>query len=312
LVYTEEEWAAMAERGRERAAALVAQFRTFMEEDPDYAVGFLVCQIGQMLLGGGALLRIVRSIRRGIPGGDRPNLDAPDQSEAPESIVRDPEGNGAPTPNGPARQPEGQVVPEYRTPDDPNAVPYSSAPDNGGIPRYGVPGRYDGPTPDDVERRELGITPAPGPQRLRNIQDLADEARSGQDLAANGYTVETLPDGPNSPSPYGPGDYGYDPDAPNTRRPDYRINGVIFDHFSPSSPRALQDQIQKKVDNGQSRNFVARIGRDGGPPLSEYLAAAREVAARTGDTKVNFAQIIIVDSRTGRIVTFTNPNFSPN
>ncbi|MGL4321393.1 MAG: hypothetical protein ACRCS3_11075 [Paracoccaceae bacterium] len=116
-----------------------------------------------------------------------------------------------------------------------------------------------------------------------------------------------LPDGPNSPSPYGPGDYGYDPAKPSGKRPDYRINGVIFDHFAPSSPNAMRNQIRTKFESGQSRNFVARIGRDGGPPLSDFLAAARSAAA-----DVPFAQIIIIDSRTGRIVTFTNPNFSPN
>jgi hypothetical protein len=153
LIYSEEEWAAMAVRGRERAAMLVAEFRKFMEEDPDYAVGYLVCHIGQMLLGGGALLRIVRSIRRGIPGGARPDLDAPDRSETPETIIDDPDGNGAPTPNGPARQAEGEVRPEFLPADDPDAVPLGGTPDNGGVRRHGLPGSYDGLTPEEMRRR---------------------------------------------------------------------------------------------------------------------------------------------------------------
>jgi hypothetical protein len=167
-------------------------------------------------------------------------------------------------------------------------------PDNGGVPRQGLPGRYDGPTPDEVERRALEVTPAPDTGRLRNIQDLVDEARSGQDLAANGYNFEMLPDDRGSQSPYGPGDYGYDPAKPSDRKSDYRISGVIFDHFAPSSTNALKNKIWAKFNSGQARNFVARIGRDGGPPLSEYLAMAQRVAK-----EVPFAQTIIIDARTG-------------
>jgi hypothetical protein len=82
-----------------------------------------------------------------------------------------------------------------RTPVDPNAVPYSGAPDNGGIPRHGVPGTYSGPTLDDV------CGEASPNLSARQIEDLADEARSGQDLAANGYRVEALPYGSGAPSP---------------------------------------------------------------------------------------------------------------
>ncbi|KIT15576.1 hypothetical protein [Jannaschia aquimarina] len=306
LVYTEDEWAAMAARGRDRAEQLVAQFRQFMREDPDYAVGFLVCQIGQMLLGGGALLRIVKTVRRGIPDGDRPDLDRPDDSESPETIVDDPDGNGAATPNGPAPQAEGDVRPDYLSPDDPDAVELYGGPDNGGVPRYGRAGTYAGQTPDEIRAEQLARSPGRHPNRLREIEDLVDEGRSGQDLADAGYRVEMLDDSPGSPSPYGDGDYGYDADTPNTKRPDYRINGVIFDHFSPRSPEAMLRQITNKLDKNQSRNFVVRIGRDGGPPPSAYLSELRRFQEQ------RFAQVIIIDNRTGRILTYTNPAFSAN
>lgn len=312
LIFTEQEWAELARAGRKRAEEIARHYRELWEEDADYAVGYLICVIGQMLIGGGALLKVVRQVRRrrhGLDplGDNEPDLDG-GNPKAPDNILDDPDGAAAKTPNGPApprRQREGQVSPEYRTPGDPDTAELNGGPDNGGVPRHGRPGDYIGDSEQDVRN---GASANMDP---RMLDDLIDETRSGQDLADAGYHVEQL-DRRNQPHPgLQSGDYGYDQGS--KRQPDFRVNGVIFDHFAPGSPRAMRNQIFEKLDKLQARNFVVRIGRNSSSgEISDYLSMLRTFTRRDGTPETRLGQVIIIDSRTGRIATWKNPHFQPN
>ena len=304
--YTDEEWADMAVRGRERAERIVATYREMWETNRDYAIGYLACTIGSMLLGGG-LLKAIRAIRKGLPGdapdGDRRDGDGDEEGGGerpnptnPETLEGDSGSDGAPTPNGPPKPPDERVSPEYLHPDDPDAVPLYGGPENGGVPQHGRAGSYEDLDPES--RDGVSLTP-----------DLQAEIDSATDLRDAGYNVQMLPDRPSSASPYREGDYGFIEGNESRKRPDYRINGVIFDHINPETPNSMKNNIQRKIGDGQSRNFIVRVpGDQGVQPFLNRLRTQRW----NGYTEPRLNQVIIIDERSGRIVTWRNSRFDPS
>ncbi len=311
LVFTPKEWDEMADAGLEAAQEMKKQFDEFLErEGTTYAAVFVACQIGAGLVTGGALVKALRRIlnkKRRDEGdhGDHGDQDGDEHSSeteqpephSPENITDDPDSEGARTPNGPPRKrdPEGMVRPRWTTPDDPHAEYVPEMPD--GRPRHRIPGRYDGKTADDL-------------RRAGKDDNIVAEAESGRDLANSGYDVESLPDGPDSSSPYQPGDYGYDPETPSKKRPDYRINGVIFDHLKGSSPDDMITAINGKLNKGQARNFVVRIPGNSEHSFLDYVQRLQGSSMGPGgNVGRRVAQIIIIDSRSGRVTNWTNPYF---
>ncbi|MER6080288.1 putative T7SS-secreted protein [Streptomyces sp. NPDC001833] len=71
------------------------------------------------------------------------------------------------------------------------------------------------------------------------------EVHSAETLAKQGYDVEQSPG-----------------TMPNGTKPDFRIEGEIFDNYAPtsSSPRSIWSAVEKKVDKGQTERVVLNLG----------------------------------------------------
>ena len=70
------------------------------------------------------------------------------------------------------------------------------------------------------------------------------ENESADVLARNGYDIEQHPD------------------VPGSRNPDFRIEGRIFDNYSPQANRPIQkiaDTLQGKIDKLQADRFVVNL-----------------------------------------------------
>jgi len=78
-----------------------------------------------------------------------------------------------------------------------------------------------------------------------NIRALERENEAAEILAKNGYHVEQNPNVPST-----------------IKNPDYRIEGEIFDCYSPkpkTSPRNIGSSIQAKVEAGQTDRVVLNL-----------------------------------------------------
>lgn len=79
---------------------------------------------------------------------------------------------------------------------------------------------------------------------MDNIRSLIRENESAETLAKNGYNVEQ------------------NPQVPGNKRPDYKIEGKVFDCYSPqdgTSVRNIASGIQKKVEAGQTNRIVLNL-----------------------------------------------------
>ena len=76
------------------------------------------------------------------------------------------------------------------------------------------------------------------------IRSLTRENESAKTLANSGYKVQQNP-----------------PALPNGKKPDYIINGEVFDNYAPStsSVRNAWSEIDKKVARGQVDNVVVNL-----------------------------------------------------
>ena len=76
------------------------------------------------------------------------------------------------------------------------------------------------------------------------IRSLIRENESATTLANSGYNVQQNP-----------------PALPNGKKPDYIINGEVFDNYAPStsSVRNAWSEIDKKVAKGQADNVVVNL-----------------------------------------------------
>ena len=101
----------------------------------------------------------------------------------------------------------------------------SRQPDPNAAPR----GRRTRPGPDDKD-----------PESLRGY---ARENDSADTLAQSGYDIEQ------------------NPAVPGKKRPDYRIEGKIFDNYAPSNsnPRNIWKEVGKKVSKGQADRIVLNL-----------------------------------------------------
>lgn len=83
----------------------------------------------------------------------------------------------------------------------------------------------------------------PKDQAASSVRGYGRENESAQTLARNGYDVEQNPvvDGP--------------------KRPDYRIEGEIFDNYAPSTPRPrnIWKEVVRKVDEEQTERVVLNL-----------------------------------------------------
>ncbi len=76
------------------------------------------------------------------------------------------------------------------------------------------------------------------------IRSLIRENESATTLANSGYNVQQNP-----------------PALPNGKKPDYIINGEVFDNYAPSTSnvRNAWSEIDKKVAKGQADNVVVNL-----------------------------------------------------
>ncbi|MET7987882.1 putative T7SS-secreted protein [Streptomyces sp. NPDC005281] len=74
------------------------------------------------------------------------------------------------------------------------------------------------------------------------------EVHSAETLARQGYDVEQSPG-----------------KMPNGTKPDFRVEGKIFDNYAPTSdnPRSIWRAVEKKVDKGQTERVVLNLGDSG-------------------------------------------------
>ncbi|PJN50233.1 hypothetical protein PAEVO_52770 [Paenibacillus sp. GM2FR] len=112
-----------------------------------------------------------------------------------------------------------------------------------------------------------------------NIRALERENEAAEILAKNGYQVEQNPNLPNT-----------------TKNPDYKIEGEIYDCYSPNSntsPRNIGSSIQGKVEAGQTDRVVLNLSDWTGDinalkkQLSDWpIAGLRELIAVDGKGNV--------------------------
>jgi hypothetical protein len=88
------------------------------------------------------------------------------------------------------------------------------------------------------------------------------------------------------------------PTVPGLKRPDYRIEGEIFDCYSPntSDPRSIVDMINKKVVRGQADRIVLNL-EDSGITRNELRQAITDYGAK------DLKEVIVIDQN-GNVVRF--------
>jgi hypothetical protein len=100
-------------------------------------------------------------------------------------------------------------------------------------------------TPEAAGRGSLSGEPTeiPPGSDAETSRSLARENESANSLAKNGYSVEQ------------------NPKVPGLKRPDYKIDGEIFDCYSPSTDkvRNIASSIDDKVQSGQAQNVVVNL-----------------------------------------------------
>lgn len=74
-------------------------------------------------------------------------------------------------------------------------------------------------------------------------RSIARENESADILAREGYNLEQ------------------NPDVPGSKRPDYKIDGKIYDNYAPSTsnPRNIWNEVEGKIMRGQTKNFVINL-----------------------------------------------------
>lgn len=94
--------------------------------------------------------------------------------------------------------------------------------------------------PNIVEARPGEPTPISPNDDEATQRSIRRENESAEVLAANGYNVVQ------------------NPTVPGPKRPDYLINGQVYDHYAPSTDnvRRIWERVKEKVDEGQASNVV--------------------------------------------------------
>jgi hypothetical protein len=114
--------------------------------------------------------------------------------------------------------------------------------------------------PDDASAKPRGL-----PEPVKHQDDEATrnghlrENDSAALLARLGYDIEQKPQ------------------VPGRKKPDYRIEGAIFDHVAPTTDRALNiyDRVEEKVTERQAKRVVVRL---------DYTTVRLDDAARFDDS----------------------------
>jgi hypothetical protein len=104
------------------------------------------------------------------------------------------------------------------------------------------------PIPDEAGPNIVEARPGE-PTRIGRNDDEATrraiqrENESAQLLAGSGYTVLQ------------------NPVVAGQKKPDYLINGEVYDHYAPSTdvPRNIWSEVQRKVERGQANNVVISL-----------------------------------------------------
>jgi hypothetical protein len=108
-----------------------------------------------------------------------------------------------------------------------------------GRPGHTLPER----APDPTAKAQGNPETIPRKADPETVRALTRQNEAADKLAQNGYDVE------------------HAPDVPGSRNPDYRINGKIFDCYSPSggSARNIASEIQGKIDKDQADRIVLNL-----------------------------------------------------
>ncbi len=85
-------------------------------------------------------------------------------------------------------------------------------------------------------------------------RSLRRENESADILAKNGYDVEQ------------------NPMVPGEKKPDYKIDGEIYDNYAPSSskPRNISSEVAGKIDSGQTKNIIINL-KDSSADLQDLI-----------------------------------------
>jgi hypothetical protein len=137
-----------------------------------------------------------------------------------------------------------------------------------------------------VPSGEPGGTPSGRPTNINEDHDedtkrsLERENESAVVLANEGFSIEQ------------------NPSVPGDKKPDYKIEGRIFDCYSPKTnkPRNIASEIQKKVERGQADRIILN--------LEDSSVSINELKKQLTDYPIEglWEIIIIKDGRTNRIL----------
>lgn len=118
----------------------------------------------------------------------------------------------------------------------------------------------------------------PNDKDPNNIRSLTRENESASILADKGYQVEQ------------------NPSIPGDKNPDYRIEGKVFDCYSPSTGnvRNIAGVIDEKVSSGQTERIVLN--------LSDTSASPEDVANQLKQWPVQGLQEVLVIDKSGNVV----------
>ncbi|MEC3974307.1 hypothetical protein [Amycolatopsis sp. H20-H5] len=107
-------------------------------------------------------------------------------------------------------------------------------------------GGHTQPTRDPDPNATPGGHPTKIPKNADpdDVRSLGRENESATTLARAGYDVE------QNPQPLA-----------NGKKPDYRVNGEVFDNYAPTSPSArnISREMQKKIKKGQTQRVVLNM-----------------------------------------------------
>ncbi|MFJ2605657.1 putative T7SS-secreted protein [Streptomyces sp. NPDC087425] len=131
----------------------------------------------------------------------------------------------------------------------PNRVDMSSDGSGGGGGDWDAAAEADRTKPSGEP--DLDAQPRGKPESLSKNDDAETvrakgrEVHSAETLSKQGYDVEQSPG-----------------TMPNGTKPDFRIEGQIFDNYAPTSgsPRSIWTAVEKKVDKGQTERVVLNLG----------------------------------------------------
>ena len=109
-----------------------------------------------------------------------------------------------------------------------------------------------------------------------NIRSLQRENEGATILSKNGYHVEQ------------------NPVTPGVKKPDYKINGEVFDNIAPktNSVRNIYDRALEKVNSGQTNNVVIN--------LADTKASVSELQKQFSDWPIKGLDKVIVIDQSGK------------